>query len=178
MTAINSVSPAIADRPSLPADPLPLDRLGRVDTDAIGREITALAAQDPAAALARFNQAAPALTPVQTGELMRETGRFDEAEPLVRTAFDGVWRLVRSGRPEVSLDQALTVQANLALLRYQTGRFQESEALYRGSWEGAVRTFGRDSEHTEFYARNLRQVLRALGRMDEAPRNKFDKASH
>ncbi len=83
MTAINSVSPAIADRPSLPADPLPLDRLGRVDTDAIGREITALAAQDPAAALARFNQAAPALTPVQTGELMRETMIADIPLPSV-----------------------------------------------------------------------------------------------
>lgn len=70
-TSAAAPQPVTAPSGAPASPPLPLDSRGCVDVDAVGSELAALSTTDPAAAQARYDQAAAVLTPVEQGELLR-----------------------------------------------------------------------------------------------------------
>lgn len=68
-------TPAILPPTTSSATPLPITQFGRPDVQAIGAEVSALAANDPAAAASRYSSAQGMMTPVEIGELARSVGK-------------------------------------------------------------------------------------------------------
>ena len=95
--------------------------------------------------------------------LLVDTGRYEEAEPLYRQALE----IGRETLGEGHLDYAIRLN-NLANLLTDTGRFEEAKPLIRQAPEIGRETLGqRHPEHATRLS-NLATLLAATGRHEEA----------
>lgn len=95
--------------------------------------------------------------------LLKDCGRYDDAEPLYQEALALARRLGPSHRE--SLSNRLN---NLAVFYRRTGRLQQAEALYRESLAISTELFGSHSESVATILSNLAPVLRLKGHSTEA----------
>jgi len=84
------------------------------------------------------------------GALLRDTGRSDEAEPMLRQAIRIHETWLGPKHPHVA-----TALNNLALLLQATNRPQEAESMFRRAIEIYEVAFGHDHPKTQRVRRNL-----------------------
>jgi nephrocystin-3 len=95
--------------------------------------------------------------------LLKDCGRYDDAEPLYQEALVLARRLGPSHRE--SLGNRLN---NLAVFYRHTGRLHQAEVHYRESLAISTELFGSHSESVATILSNLVPVLRRTGRLAEA----------
>ena len=95
--------------------------------------------------------------------LYSDTGRYQEAEPLLKEAL--AIRRKRLGNDHPSVAQSLN---NLAVLYYETGRYQEAEPLYKEALAIYRKLFGNDHPDVARSLNNLAVLYKATGRYQEA----------
>ena len=102
--------------------------------------------------------------------LLKDCGKYDEAEPLYEEALSLARKLGPSHRE--SLGNRLN---NLAVFYRHTGRLSQAEVLYKESLVISTELFGAQSESVATTLSNLVPVLRLTGRMSMA-RETIDQA--
>ena len=102
--------------------------------------------------------------------LLKDCGKYDEAEPLYEEALSLARKLGPSHRE--SLGNRLN---NLAVFYRHTGRLSQAEVLYKESLIISTELFGAQSESVATTLSNLVPVLRLTGRMSMA-RETIDQA--
>ena len=83
-------------------------------------------------------------------ELLRATGRYEEAEPLFREAMETTGKALGTDHPDYA-----TSLNNLAGLLRDTGRYEEAEPLFREAMETGPRRSGRDHPNCATSLNNL-----------------------
>ena len=96
-------------------------------------------------------------------DLLREVGRFEEAEPLYREAL-AIYEAALGRR---HAETAIAMN-NLAALLMTTGRYQEAEPLMREVLDINREVLGPEHPENATTESNLAQVMLGLGRTDEA----------
>ncbi len=97
------------------------------------------------------------------GQLLQDTNRFKEAEPLMRRALEIDRASFGGHHPTVSRDLN-----NLAALLQATNRFEEAEPLMRRALEIDMASFGEHHPDVATRLNNLGQLLQATNRFEEA----------
>jgi len=98
------------------------------------------------------------------GWILHQSGRTDEAEPLLREAVT-VGRRVFADRADERLARALN---DLGVAREAVGAYEEAEALYRESLAERREAVGPGDQAMAVTRSNLAVVLYRLGKMEEA----------
>mmetsp|Transcript_16084 Transcript_16084/g.45155 ORF Transcript_16084/g.45155 Transcript_16084/m.45155 type:complete len:735 (+) Transcript_16084:44-2248(+) len=95
--------------------------------------------------------------------LLKEQGRFAEAESLYRDALAARREHKGSKHPKT-----LLAMSNLALLLQEQGNFNEAEALFRENFEARLETLGENDPLTLMAMHNLGKVLKDRGYLSDA----------
>lgn len=96
-------------------------------------------------------------------QLLQNTNRLDEAEPLMRQVIEIFERSYGLNHPDVA-----TALNNLALLLQATNRLDEAEPLMRRALEIDEASYGPDHPKVAIRLNNLAELLRETNRLDEA----------
>jgi tetratricopeptide (TPR) repeat protein len=107
------------------------------------------------------------------GQLMKEQGRYSEAEHLYRLAIHGYSRLDKLGlapnltderdSEDSSREDHLATENNLAILLNLTGRRAEAEILFKGILQSYERKYGPDDRDTLSIKNNLANIYNEKG---------------
>jgi non-specific serine/threonine protein kinase/serine/threonine-protein kinase len=97
------------------------------------------------------------------GYLLKEQGKFDEAEPFYRKALEGRRRVLGDDHPHT-----LSSIRNMGYLLKEQGKFDEAEILSNEALEGYRRIHGDEIVDTRTTTNSSEVILRLLGRRGEA----------
>ena len=97
------------------------------------------------------------------GNLLWNTGRYDEAEPLMREALEGTEAAFGKHHPTMAV-----CLSNLALLLQDTNRIEEAEPMFRKALEIDEAAFGKDHPTSAIRWNNLAMLLKDTNRIEEA----------
>ena len=97
------------------------------------------------------------------GLVRRLREQYDDADPILRSAYDMSVRLYGADHPET-----LETRQQYALNLYALGHWYEAEEHMRVMLASAERSLGPDHQRTAQIAEGLGNVLEALGRHDES----------
>ncbi|XRB16584.1 EF-hand domain-containing protein [Pseudoscourfieldia marina] len=100
---------------------------------------------------------------MDVAELLRQQGKYDDAEPLHREALDGRRRELGDAHP----DTLMSIN-NLALLLDDQGKYADAESLYREALDGSRRDLGDADPRTLVFISNLATLLTQQGKYDDA----------
>ena len=95
--------------------------------------------------------------------LLKDQGKWNEAEPLNREALEAKRRTHGDAHPET-----LTRITNLGMLLYSQGKLDEAEPLLREALEGRRRALGATHPSTLASVSNFGLLLKAKGKVKEA----------
>mmetsp|Transcript_147113 Transcript_147113/g.255421 ORF Transcript_147113/g.255421 Transcript_147113/m.255421 type:complete len:126 (+) Transcript_147113:850-1227(+) len=94
--------------------------------------------------------------------LLKTSGRYKEAEPLLREAHQGC--VTALGKQHV---ETLRASNNLAALLKDRGEYDKAETLFKEAFVGCREKYGVRHPNTIRFAQNLASVLKAQGRLNE-----------